>query len=324
MMSSQSGALSAITREAIAATEKIIAPHIRKTPIFEIAGEELKAPGARIILKLECFQYAGSFKTRGAFANLKLRAIPPVGVAAASGGNHGVAVAYAAMKLGLPARIFVPRISSPAKIQRIREFGADLVIDGNSYAEALQACETWLTETGALSIHAFDANETLLGQGTLGKELQEQAPNLNCVLAPVGGGGLVGGIASWYQGDARVIGIEPEKSPTMTKAWTAGEPVDAEAGGIAADSLAPRRVGALVFPIAKRYLSAVLLVSDDDIRLTQQLLWNSLRIVAEPGGVAALAAIVAGKYKPEQGERVGVVVSGANTVAVNYDLQQTT
>jgi threonine dehydratase len=308
-------------KQDIIATERIIRPYIRHTPIVTTAASDFNAGAqtdARVTIKLELMQYAGSFKTRGAFANLLMRAIPDAGVVAASGGNHGAAVAYAAMRLGIPARIYVPSISSPAKIARIRSFGAELVVGGDGYADALRASEEWSGASGALRVHAFDQLETLHGQGTLGLELEQQAPELDTVLTAVGGGGLLGGVASWYEKRIRVIGVEPETAPTLTRALDAGEPVDAEAGGIAADSLAPRRIGALMFPIAQRFVDRLLLVTDDAIRNAQETLWRELRVVAEPGGAAAIAAIISGVYVPAAGERIGVVVSGGNTVAVNF------
>jgi threonine dehydratase len=268
---------------------------------------------------LELLQHAGSFKTRGAFTNLLTRKIPGAGVVAASGGNHGAAVAYAAMKLGIPAKIFVPTISSPAKIQRIRDYRAELAVGGERYADALAASELWAEQSGALPIHAFDQRETLLGQGTIGLELEQQAPDLDALLVAVGGGGLIAGIASWYGGRTRIIGVEPEAAPTLTAALEAGRPVDAEAGGIAADSLAPRRIGELVFPIVRRLVERVVLVSDEAIRAAQRALWETLRVVAEPGGAAGFAALLSGRYRPNPGEHVGVLLSGGNTVAVNFD-----
>jgi threonine dehydratase len=315
-------AFNEITKCDIEVAFRAIRVHVRRTPVIEICGSELGLQKFRLTLKLESMQYAGSFKTRGAMTNLLLRDIPPAGVTAASGGNHGAAVAYAAMKLGVPARIFVPRISSPAKIRRIREFRADLVVGGDCYADALSAAEKWTAESGSLPVHAFDQRETLLGQGTLGMEFEEQAPTLNTVLSSVGGGGLVGGIAAWFQGKIRVVGVEPEASPTLSKALSAGRPVDCEAGGLAADSLAPRRIGEAVYPIAARYVAKVVLVSDDDIRSAQLVLWDKLRIVAEPGGAAAFAALLSRKYQPAEGDHVGVVISGGNTIAVDFALQE--
>jgi threonine dehydratase len=304
--------------ERIIATEQLIRPHIRRTPVLEIEAAELGLAANRLSLKLELLQHSGSFKVRGAFANLLLRDVPPAGVAAASGGNHGAAVAYAAMKLGKKAKIFVPRISSPAKIRRIRDYGADLVVAGERYADALTASEAWVVQTGALPVHAFDQVETLLGQGTIGSELAAQAGDLDTLLVAVGGGGLVGGIAAWYAGAIRVIGVEPETAPTLTRALAAGRPVDAEAGGIAADSLAPSRIGERVFPIVQRHVDRAVLVADEAIRAAQEALWQTIRIVAEPGGAAAFAALLSGRSRTAPGERVGIVVSGGNTVAVDF------
>jgi threonine dehydratase len=302
----------------IVATEQVIRPHIRRTPIVAVDGADFGLDGLKLTFKLELLQHAGVFKTRGAFTNLLTRDVPRVGVVAASGGNHGTAVAYAAMKLSIPAKIFVPKISSPAKIARIRSYGADLVVGGDLYADALAASEHCVAETGALAVHAFDQRETLLGQGTLALELEQQAPEIDTLLVAVGGGGLIGGIAAWYGRRIKVVGVEPEAAPTLTRALAAGEPVDAEAGGLAADSLAPRRVGALMFPIAQRNLERVVLVSDGDIRRAQEALWSVLRVVAEPGAAAPFAALLSGRYRPEAGNRVGVVVSGGNTTAVNF------
>jgi threonine dehydratase len=307
-----------IDRARIEQTHRLIRLHIRETPVMELTGADFGLPAFPLTLKLELFQHAGSFKTRGAFANLLTRAIPAAGVVAASGGNHGAAVAYAAMRLGVPAHIFVPTVSSPVKIARIRAYGAELVVGGDRYADALAASEAFAARSGALPVHAFDQEETLLGQGTIGLELARQAPDLDTLLVSVGGGGLIGGIAAWCAGRPRVIGVEPETAPTLTRALAAGKPVDAEAGGIAADSLAPRRVGELMFPIARAHVARVVLVADAAIRRAQAALWESLRVVAEPGGAAAFSALLDRAYVPEPGERVGVVVSGGNTTAVDF------
>jgi threonine dehydratase len=311
--------VSGIDAVAIQATYDLIRPFVRVTPTIQTSGADLGLSPFPLTLKLEQLQHAGSFKTRGAFANLLLRSIPAAGVAAASGGNHGVAVAYAAMRLGHPAHIFVPAVSSPAKIARIRRYGAQLSVVGERYADALAACDAWVAASGALPVHAFDQFETLLGQGTLGAELERQSPSLDTILVAVGGGGLIGGIAAWYAGRARVIGVEPIEAPTLTEALKAGRPVDAPAGGVAADSLAPRRVGELMFPIAKAYIPRTILVPDDHIRLAQRRLWETMQFVAEPGGAAAVAALLAGAYVPASTERVAAIVSGGNTTAVNFD-----
>jgi threonine dehydratase len=291
-------------RPRIAATEQIIRPHVRRTPVVQLAGDEVGLPGRALTLKLELLQHAGAFKTRGAFSNLLQRPVPPAGVVAASGGNHGVAVAYAAGRLGVPAKIFIPRISSPAKIDRIRDYGADLVVGGESYAEALAASEQWTRQNQALPIHAFDQEETIVGAGTVALELEAQAPELDTVLVAVGGGGLLSGVASWYGKRVRLVAVEP---------------VDAPVGGIAADSLAPRRIGERNFAILRDTVAEVALVTDDEIRAAQRRLWDLLRVVAEPGGAAPFAALLAGKIQTRPGERVGVLLSGGNTTAVDFE-----
>jgi threonine dehydratase len=307
-----------IDRAQILAAYARIREHIRRTPVLAMDGTDFGLGEISVVLKLELFQHTGSFKVRGALTNLMTREVPPTGVVAASGGNHGVAVAFAAHKFNVSARIFVPSVASPAKRQRIEEYGANLVIAGERYADALEASKLWQEKSGAMPIHAFDQMETLLGQGTVGLEFEEQAPDLDTLLVAVGGGGLIGGIASWYQGQVKIVGVEPEAAPTLAKALEAGRPVDTEAGGIAADSLAPRRVGELMFPIAQKLVDRVLLVSDDEIRAAQEQLWKLARIAAEPGGAAGLAALTSRKYVPAKGERVGVLICGGNTTAVDF------
>jgi threonine dehydratase len=309
---------SSIDRQQIADTYRLIRPYIRRTPVAEVAGADFGLAEVSIVLKLELLQHTGSFKPRGAFANLLTRDVPQAGVVAASGGNHGVAVAFAAMKLGKRAKIFVPSVASPAKIARIRGYGADLVVIGERYAEALEASQSWAAQSGAMAVHAYDQVETILGQGSVGLEFEEQDPALDTLLVAVGGGGLLGGIAAWYGVRIKIVGVEPEAAPTLTRALEAGHPVDAEAGGIAADSLAPKRVGELMFPLAQSYVDRVLLVSDDAIQAAQHTLWNVLRVAAEPGGAAALAALLSRQYQPKPGERVGVLVCGGNTSAVDF------
>jgi threonine dehydratase len=307
-----------INRESIARTYQLIRPHIRRTPIVEVDGADFGLDGVRLIFKLELQQHAGSFKARGAFTNLLMRDVPSAGIVAASGGNHGVAVAFAAMKLRKPARIFVPTVASSAKMERIRGYGADLVVAGERYADSLAASQAWAAQSGAMPVHAYDQIETLLGQGTVGLEFEEQYPELDTLLVAVGGGGLIGGIGVWYSGRTKLIGVEPEAAPTLTRALEAGRPVDTEAGGIAADSLAPKRVGDLVFPLAQRNVHSVLLVTDKAIQTAQQALWNTLRVLAEPGGAAAFSALLSRRYEAKTGERVGVLVCGGNTTAVDF------
>jgi threonine dehydratase len=308
-----------ITREAIARIEPLIRPYVRHTPTIEVDAADFGLATAPIQLKLECLQHTGTFKARGAFTNLITRSVPQAGVVAASGGNHGVAVAYAAMKRGVKATIFVPTVSSPAKIELIRRYGAELVVTGERYADALAASEVFVRETGAMPIHAYDQVETLLGQGTVGLEIEADAPKVDTLLVAVGGGGLIGGIAAWFASRLRIVAVEPEGAPTLNRALAAGQPVDAPAEGIAADSLAPKQVGRLMFPIAQKHVQRSVLVSDDAIRAAQRALWDHVRVVAEPGGAAAFAALLSGVYTPAPDERVAVLVCGANTTAVKFD-----
>jgi len=310
---------SPITRDAIAKTYERIQPYLRRTPNVTVAGSDFGVACGALSLKLELLQHTGSFKPRGAFANLLLRDVPRSGVVAASGGNHGVAVAFAAQRLGIRARIFVPSVCAATKQQRIRGLGAQLVVSGDRYADALASSQEYADESGALAVHAFDQVETLLGQGSVGLELEADDIGFDTLLVAVGGGGLIGGTAAWFAGKTRIIGVEPVTAPTLYRALEAGRPVDAEAGGIAAESLAPRRVGEIMFPFAQHYVERVVLVEDDAIRKAQQALWSTLRVAAEPGGATALAALTSGAYRPRSDERVALVVCGGNTDAVNFD-----
>lgn len=307
-----------ITPERISRTEALIRPHVRRTPVLSVDMVDFGHAAFPVRLKLECLQHSGSFKARGAFSNLLQRDVPKAGVAAASGGNHGAAVAYAAMRLGVPATIFVPSVSPKAKTDRIRSYGAELVIAGDRYADALAASEAHVARTGAMSVHAFEQVETMLGQGTLGLEIEQDLPDIDTLLVAVGGGGLIGGIAAWLDGRVRIVAVEPKGSPTLHNAFAAGQPVDAPTEGIAADSLAPKRVGSLMFPIAQNYIERSILVSDDDIVAAQKALWDAVRVATEPGGAAAFSALLSGRYQPAPGERVAVLVCGANTTAVQF------
>jgi threonine dehydratase len=308
----------AVTRQTIAATYELIRSHVRRTPVIEVDATDFGLSGRPIVFKLELLQHTGSFKPRGALASLLSRPVPAAGVVAASGGNHGLAVAFAAHKLGVPARIFVPNVSAATKRDRIRELGADLVISGERYADALAASREFAAAAGAMEIHAFDQVETLLGQGTVGLEIEEQCEGLDTLLVAVGGGGLIGGMAAWFAGRVRLVAVEPRTAPTLYRAREAGQPVDAEAGGIAAESLAPRQVGQFMFPLAQKYVEQAVLVEDDAIREAQQALWHVMRVASEPGGAAAFAALLSGVYRPAAGERVGVVLCGSNTDAVKF------
>ncbi len=312
-------ATSDINRERIAATEAVIRPHIRRTPLVQADLADFGLPAAPVTFKLEMLQHSGSFKARGAFANLLLRQVPQAGVVAASGGNHGAAVAYAAQRLGIPATIFVPDITSPAKAERIRGYGAKLVIAGDRYADALAASEAHVAQTGAMAVHAYDQAETLLGQGSVGLELEQDAPDIDTLLVAVGGGGLIGGIAAWYAGpDAhrrgragaianaarrlrggragRCAGRRPRRRQPRA---APGRRIDVS------DRAGPCREGRAGQPTMRS-------------GRPRRRLWSSLRVVAEPGGAAAFAALLSGRYRPSPGERVAVLVCGANTTAVNF------
>ena len=348
----------------IASTYERIRPHVRRTPVISVDAADFGLESRPLVFKLELLQHTGSFKPRGALASLLSLPIPSAGVVAASGGNHGLAVAFAARKLGVRATIFVPGVAAATKRERIREMGADLVIAGDRYADALAASRDFAATSGALEIHAYDQPTTLLGQGSVALEIEQQCsgtfgapdrsrvpegsgaagstrilgisgapdksgdfdssgaldrpPGLDTILVAVGGGGLIGGMAAWFEGRTRLIAVEPRAAPTLYRALEAGKPVDAEAGGIAADSLAPRQVGALMFPLAQKYVDRCVLVEDEAIRAAQRALWRVMRVAAEPGGSAAFAALLSGAYKPIPGERVGIVLCGANTDAVSF------
>jgi threonine dehydratase len=244
-------------------------------------------------------------------------------VIAASGGNHGVAVAYAAHRLGVPAAIFVPAIANRAKIDAIRSLGADLHIGGDRYADAWSAAQIAAAESGAIQVPAFDQRETILGQGSVGLELSEQVSDLDTVLVPVGGG-LISGIAAYFAGAVRIIGVEPDRAPTLTRARASGGPADAPTGSIAADVLAPRRIGDLVFPLTQSYVSDVVLVEDTAIRQAQHALWRATRLVTEPAGAVTSAALITGAYRPEPGERVALIITGANTTPPDFETPLTT
>ena len=301
-----------ISQDQISAAAERLAPYVRHTPVLRLAGSELGV-GFPVSLKLELLQHAGSFKPRGAFNRLLCAMPQPRTVIAASGGNHGAAVAYAARALGIGAEIFVPGPTPAAKVARIASYGARVVQGGDTYNEALEASRVRQAETGALEVHAYDDPDVLAGQGTVGRELEGDAPELTHVRVATGGGGLIGGIAAWYASRAQVISVEPEGCPTLHSALRAGAPVAAPVGGVAADSLGAKQVGALMFPIAQAHVAQAVLVGDAAILEAQRLLWDRLRLVAEPGGATALAALLSGAFLPPENARVGVIVCGANT-----------
>ena len=300
-----------VTRDAIATAHQRILPYIRRTPQLDLNAKAFGLDCA-ITFKLEFLQHAGSFKSRGAFNTLLKNQIPASGVTAASGGNHGAAVAYAARALGTTAKIFVPEISSPIKIATIKRFGADVTVGGARYDDAQAACNLFQQGSGALLVHPFDAIGTLEGQGTIAKEWEEDGPLPDTVLIACGGGGLVGGIASYWAGRVKIVAVEPEGSRCLHAGLEAGAPVPVDVNSVAADSLGAKRVGQMAFDIAKEAVDHVALVSDDSIRAAQTVLWQDFRIMSEPGGAAALAALLSRAYRPTTGERVGVLLCGGN------------
>jgi threonine dehydratase len=300
-----------VTRDDIRAAHGRIAAHVRRTPVWRLPAGAFGHDGP-VSLKLELLQHAGSFKPRGAFNTLLLEKATAAGVAAASGGNHGAAVAYAAKRLGLKARIFVPEISSQAKIAVIRAHGAEIVVGGARYDDAQDACDAYVKDSGALRVHPFDADATIAGQGTVAMEWDEDDPGLDTVLVAVGGGGLIAGMAAWWAGRVKVVGVEPEGSRALHAALEAGRPVDVGVNSVAADSLGARNVGERVYGICRETVDHVALVTDAAITAAQRALWRDWRIASEPGGAAALAALVSRAYPPRAGERVGVLLCGGN------------
>jgi len=295
----------------VAAAAARIAGRVRSTPVFRLAPGDL-VPATGVVLKLECLQHTGSFKARGAFNAMLASPVPPAGVVTASGGNHGAAVAFAASQLGHRAEIFAAATAPAAKIDRIRGYGGHVFRRGSAYSQAMEACLERALATGARLIHAYDQPETVAGQGTTFREFEEQAPEVDVVLVAVGGGGLLAGALAWYDRRIKVVGVEPESAPTLARALAAGSPVDVEVAGIAVDSLGARRIGAIAFALARERLHASVLVTDEAIRQSQALLWDQLRIMAEAGGATALAALLSGRWRPAPGQRVGVLVCGAN------------
>ncbi|MBS0642911.1 MAG: threonine/serine dehydratase [Proteobacteria bacterium] len=305
-----------IDRQSIAEAAARIQTYVRHTPVLCVTGSDLGlGDGADlpVALKLELTQHTGSFKPRGAFNRMLSEPAPSAGVITASGGNHGAAVAYAARALGFNAEIFVPETTPQAKVSRIAGYGARVIRTGTAYAEALAACQARQQETGAMEVHAYDHADVLAGQGTAGREFETDVPDLTHILVATGGGGLIGGVAAWYAGSARVVSVEPEGCPALHDALRAGQPVPAPVGGYAADSLGARQVGAEMFPLAQRYVDEAVLVSDAAIRQAQALLWDRFRIVTEPGGATATAALISGRFRPPAGARVGILVCGGNT-----------
>lgn len=314
-----------------------IAPYVRTTPIIRVdvapdpgaspsgdgAGRAAEGPrhgrpGA-VVLKLEQLQHTGSFKVRGMLNRLRTADVPDAGAVIASGGNAGLALAHAAARLGHRAQVFVPTGAPESKVRRIRAAGATVELHGDEYADALEASVAWSGRHGALLVHAYDQEDVVAGQGTCAAELADQAPELDTVLVAVGGGGLIGGTAAWYEGGVRVVAVEPRRCPTLSEALRRGRPVDVAVGGVAADALGARRIGRVAWsvaggaPPAPSWIAASVLVDDDAIIAARRWLWDTVRIAAEHGGATALAPLLSGDYRVGEGERVGVIVCGANT-----------
>ncbi|WP_425044806.1 threonine/serine dehydratase [Primorskyibacter sp. S87] len=284
-----------------------IGHRVQATPVVNVSGFGLDHP---VELKLEHMQHTGSFKARGAFNALLASDVPAAGIVAASGGNHGAAAAFAAHALGIPARVFVPEMAGPSKIGLIERIGAELTVVPGEYANALALAQDYECSTGAMQIHAYDALETVAGQGTCIREWEQQGLQADTVLIAVGGGGLIGGTLAWLQQARRVVAVEPETSCALRAAQLAGQPVDVEVSGVAANALGARRIGDICFDLAKGI--DTVLVKDDAIKTAQKALWQERRILVEPAGATALAALMSGSYRPEPGERVAVLICGGN------------
>jgi len=297
-----------VRSEDVRSAAERIAGRVRRTPVLEL-GE---IHGASVVAKVELLQHTGSFKPRGAFNKLLSSEVPPAGVIAASGGNFGLAVAYAARETGVPAEIFIPSTSPQTKVDRVLAHGAQVTIIDGYFAEAFEVAEKRAAESDALLLHPFDQPEVIAGQGTLGLEIEEQVPDVGTVMIGVGGGGPLAGIAAWCGERVRVIGVEPEGCASMTAALAAGEPVTVPVGGLASDSLGAARVGDHTFPIVRDRVERMVLVTEDQIREAQRALWEDVRLIVEPGGAAAFAALRSGAYPVSPGDRVCVVLSGAN------------
>lgn len=295
------------SREQIAAASTLVEGHIRRTPMLDVRLPS----GQAITLKLELLQHTGSFKPRGAFHHVLSAVEHPKSLVAASGGNHGLAVAYVGQQLGIPAKIFVPSTAPQVKIDRLARLGADVTQVGTRYAQALEASEAAAQQPGAMAIHAYDGAPTVTGQGTLGLELEQQSRS-DTVLVAVGGGGLIGGVASWFGTRRKIVAVEPHGCPTMHSALAAGWPVPVSPAGLGADSLGATVVGEVGFAAVQAAQVESILVGEDDIRAAQRWLWDDVRIAAEPGGAVALAAVLSGAYYPQDGEMITVIVCGGN------------
>jgi len=298
-----------VARSDIESAANRIAPFTRRTPVIEL-GDVFEA-GYRLSLKLDHLQPTGSFKPRGAFSVLTARDVPVSGVAAASGGNFGIAIAYACSKLGYSANVFVPETSPAEKIDRISEYGADVRVIPGYYQQALAACEDWAVENEAFQAHAYDQPEVVAGQGTAGREIAGQVEDVDSVLVAVGGGGLIGGVASWFRDDARVVATEPEGCASLHAAREAGGPTIVDVGGVAASSLGAESIGKHAWH-ANKWIDESVLVTDSEIVAAQTWIWQNVRLAVEPAAATTVAALMSGAYRPEPGCHVVALISGAN------------
>ena len=285
---------------------------IHKTPLWKLPGNALGIECAEVWLKFEHLQTGGSFKARGMLNRLMSNPIPPSGVVIASGGNAGIAAAAAARELGVRCEVFVPEVSSSAKRARLAALGATVVVAGAAYADAAKACADRQLDTGALMAHAYDQPEVLVGSGTLALEIEQQGGVPDSVLVSVGGGGLIGGVASWFMQRSRVVALEPELAPTLFNARRAGRPVDAAVSGVAADSLGAQRIGDLAWQVTQAHVREALLLTDESIRSAQLWLWKELKLAVEAAAALPLAALRSGAYQPRAEEKVCLIICGAN------------
>jgi threonine dehydratase len=301
-----------ITRADIEDARRRIAGDVRHTPLLRIGGRQLGIECAELWLKLEQLQVGGSFKARGMFNRMRANPLPAAGVVIASGGNAGIAVAVAAKALGVRCEVFVPETTSRAKRDKLAELEAVVTVGGASYAEALAASLERQARTDALLMHAYDQREVVIGAGTLAAEAEEDAGVPDRVLVSVGGGGLVAGIAAWFEDRCWIDALEPELAPTLFRAREAGWPVDVAVSGIAADSLGARRIGAIAWELTQRHVDAAHLLGDAAIRAAQEAMWKELRLAVEPAAALPLAALMSGVVAPRRDERVLLVICGAN------------
>jgi len=302
-----------VDRAAITAAASRLAPHIRTTPVIDVLASDLgvDAPGA-LALKLEHLQHTGSFKARGALNALLTAEVGRDGVVAASGGNHGVAVAWAAARIGRPANVFVPEIAAPAKVAALRDHGAEVHQAGAEYSVALAAAEDWSSTRDVTRVHAYDQTEVVTGAGTLAAELDAQCPDLDTIIVACGGGGLSGGLSSWFGDGRRIVVVETHETPTYASAVRAGQPVDVAVSGVGADALGARRLGDVGWNALRAVGAESVLVGDDAVLEAQNVLWRAVRLRVEAAGATALAALRVGAIELRESERVGVVVCGAN------------